>query len=654
MSTHKHIDVICAVAVVLSLLITCLFMNGQRLGISSVSPDMGYENRLFSQKRVHTVDILLEDWEGFLAACVNEEYAACTVVIDGERFANVGIRGKGNTSLTTVASMDSERYSFKLEFDHYDSTKSYYGLDKLSLNNLIQDNTMMKDFLTYRLMNQLGAAAPLCSYVQIRVNGEVWGLYLAVEAIEESFLLRNYGNDYGELYKPDSMGNGGRGIGKDFQMDWWKSEDAREELSGDTLRQMLEQQGISGDRLGITDWTDVTMEDLAEALSRLPGMDLGALQQAIMGGGGAPGGIRGSADVKLQYVDDDPESYANIFGNAKTDITQEDQQRLISALKRLSTGEAPEQTVDTEAVIRYFVAHTFVCNEDSYTGSMIHNYYLYEKDGILSMLPWDYNLAFGGFQSRDASAVINGSIYKPVSGGDLSDRPMLAWIFESEEYSRLYEQIYSELLQLPLEELVQDTAAMIAPYVQGDPTKFCTYQVFETAADTLERFIRLRKESVTQQLAGEQGSVDTGELNLSDRGTMGGGMTRPQGAGNQQTPEGITPPQGAGNRQPPDGMIPSQGGNGEPMPQFPEGMTRPQRGEGNMQFPDGMTPPQGEENRQPPEGMSRPQGNRWEASTGDNTAPNSTEQKQNGLPLLLLCLAVLTAGILIARCYRRR
>ena len=27
------------------------------------------------------------------------------------------------------------------------------------------------------------------------------------------------------------------------------------------------------------------------------------------------------------------------------------------------------------------VVHNFVLNFDSYTGSMIHNYYLYEKDG---------------------------------------------------------------------------------------------------------------------------------------------------------------------------------------------------------------------------------------------------------------------------------
>lgn len=67
-----------------------------------------------------------------------------------------------------------------------------------------------------------------------------------------------------------------------------------------------------------------------------------------------------------------------------------------------------------------------------YTGSMIHNYYLYEEDGQLSMIPWDYNLAFGGFQGgQDATSMVNYPIDTPVSGGTVDSRPMLAWILRA-------------------------------------------------------------------------------------------------------------------------------------------------------------------------------------------------------------------------------
>ena len=219
MSAHKNIDRICIIAIVICVALTAVLMNGSALGIGRTANAMGYEERLFDTDKVHTIDIVIDDWDEFLTTAQSEVYSDCSVIIDGEAYKNVGIRGKGNTSLSTVSSMDSERYSFKVEFDQYDKNKSYHGLDKLSLNNVIQDNTYMKDYLTYQMMNEFGASAPLCSFAYITVNGEDWGLYLAVEGVEDSFLQRNFGNDYGNLYKPDSMSfGGGRGNGKDFDI----------------------------------------------------------------------------------------------------------------------------------------------------------------------------------------------------------------------------------------------------------------------------------------------------------------------------------------------------------------------------------------------------------------------------------------------------
>ena len=470
MSTSKHIDVICLAGACLTLLLTMAFVCGEALGLQAADVEMGYESRLFDTSQVHTIDILMEDWDGFLETCQDKEYAQCSLVIDGETYGSAAIRAKGNNSLSSVSAYGNNRYSFKVEFDHYDSSKTYYGLDKLNLNNLIQDNTMMKDYLVYRLMGDFGVAAPLCSYVYLTVNGEDWGLYLAVEGVEEAFLRRNYGSSYGELYKPDSMNGGG-------------------------------------------------------------------------------GGRASNDDVKLQYVDNDPDSYSNIFNNAKTDVSQADQERLIASLKQLSQGADLEEILDTDAVLRYFVVHNFVCNFDSYTGSMVHNYYLYEEDGVLSMIPWDYNLAFGSFQEQmSATELVNFPIDTPVSSGDLESRPMVAWIFQDESYTRLYHQYFSQFLtdfvdSGVLEERIDAMAALLDPYVQLDPTKFCTYGEFQTAADTLKEFCSLRAQSVSGQLAGtipatsdgqaadSSALIDAAGLELSDLGAFGGGATENSGQG---------------------------------------------------------------------------------------------------------------------------
>lgn len=557
MSTSRNFDRVCLAALALAFLIAALALTASALGLTAAASGvtLGYETRLFDTSVVHTIDIVMDDWEGFIAGCEDEEYVLCDLVIDGEEQPGAAIRAKGNTSLSSVAAYGNDRYSFKVEFDHYDSSLSYYGLDKLNLNNIIQDNTYMKDYLCYQLMAAAGAPAPLCSYVWITVNGEDWGLYLAVEAVEESFLLRNYGTDYGELYKPDSteMG-GGRGNGGGFDMDDFQERMENGEFTapedmelpedmempedmqppdGMTLPEgeatQLPESGEGGmemQRPGGMRWQGgSTQEGTEDGAAELPdGAD-------AMPGGGMQGGMMGSDDVCLVYTDDEYESYSNIFNNAKTDVSSSDKDRLIAALKALGEGGDVSDCVDIESVISYFVAHNFVCNFDSYTGTMVHNYYLYEDEGILSMIPWDYNLAFGGFMSgSDAESLINWDIDEPVSGGTIESRPMLAWIFGSEEYTELYHEAFAEFIDTlftsgEFERLMEETIALISPYVERDPTKFCTYEEFTLGAETLTEFCLLRAESISYQLAGEDVTVDAGDLEISDMGGMStGGM----------------------------------------------------------------------------------------------------------------------------------
>ena len=531
MSAHKSIDKICAVIVAFTLILAVLFCCGEAFGIEAAAHTIGYENRLFDHSRVHSFDIVIDDWDAFLKTCENEEYSPCTVIIDGESHKNVGIRAKGNTSLSSVKNMNSSRYSFKIEFDQYDKTKSYHGLDKLCLNNIIQDNTYMKDYLAYTLMADFGVDAPLCSYANITVNGENWGLYLAVEAIEESFLTRNYGSNYGDLYKPDAMGfGGGRGNGKDFSMSEFmnKDEDAEEgeaEESKSSEEKQNTMPGFGGGQM--PNFGDGEMPDFGN----MEGFDASKMP----GGGGGMGGFgMGSDDVKLKYTDDEFSSYSNIFNNAKTTVTDADKTRLIASLKALLEQSDLENTVDVDEVIRYFVVHDFLVNGDSYTGQMIHNYYLYEKEGKFCMIPWDYNLAYGSFMGSNASSSVNSPIDTPVSNG-MSDRPMVSWIFDNEQYTAQYHQLFSEFLgSVNFEKMVTDTAALIDKYVEQDSTKFCTYDEFKKGVDAMKQFCTLRAESVQGQLDGtipstSQGQsadksalIDTGSLNISDMGTMGG------------------------------------------------------------------------------------------------------------------------------------
>ncbi len=551
-------------------LILALVLNGWKTGETTVE----YAS-LFETDRVHTLDIRLsaEEWAAFLETCTDKQYIACDVVIDGETVENVGLRAKGNSSMQRVTQAGNGRYSLKIEFDQYVDGQLYKGLDKLALNNLVNDDSGMKDFMAYRLMDEFGVAAPLCSYIWITVNGEDWGLFLAVEAIEDSFLQRNFGLDHGELYKPDS-----------FDDDDGDADDDREESSesssgwasgGMAMAGMMRASGEAAETEETTETPAAASAETAEAEETSSGeaseeaaassrsssrTSSSREMRASGGGGGMPGGMGGglsglgSEDLLLRYIDDDPASYPNIFGAEKTDVTKADRQRLIASLKQLSAGEDIPSVVDVDRVIRYFVVHGFVCNGDSYTGSMYHNYYLYEKDGRLSMIPWDYNEAYGGFGGgNNMDSTINEPMDDPVSSGTVEERPILAWIFADEEYQNEYHALYEEFLRQYIEggraeEMIRETAELIAPYMEKDPTAFCSYEEFLADVEWMSTYFALRGASLWAQLEGTipsteegqaadgSGLIDASALSSSG-GEMGGGMRSRSGSSGEASGE---------------------------------------------------------------------------------------------------------------------
>ena len=410
-------------------LVLLLGLAGKAGAILPAGENPGYVSRLFDGSRVHRVDIQVEDWEAFLASAPEEEYIPATVEIDGEAFRQVGLRAKGNNSLRLTAEYGLSRYSLKLEFDHY-TDGSYHGLDKLSLDASFQDNSYLKTWLAFDIMEFLGVPTPLRSFVWVTVNGQPWGLFLAVEEPEEAFARRNFGANHGQLYKPD-------------------------------------------------------YRSLAEE----------------------------NADVHLRYTTDEPEDYPGIFENAKLDPSPADRQRLVDSLKTLDSGQRLEEAVDVDEVLRYFVGQVFVMNWDSYLGHTGHNYLLYEEEGKLSMLPWDYNLAFGTYALgmtdpiTDPNVLLNYPILTPAPGEHMTKRPLYHQLMQVEEYFQQYQAYFRWFLAEYVENgelsaALWQAAELIAPYVKSDPTAFCSYEDHRLAVETLEEVCLLRAESARGQLEG--------------------------------------------------------------------------------------------------------------------------------------------------------
>lgn len=105
----------------------------------------------------------------------------------------------------------------------------------------------------------------------------------------------------------------------------------------------------------------------------------------------------------LAYTGEGMENYAEIANYAKVKGGEASMQRVVEALKSVEEGRDIDEHVDIESVMKYMALQTIVVNYDCMTGLNEQNYYLREADGKISLIPWDYNLAWGGYPEDDGN-----------------------------------------------------------------------------------------------------------------------------------------------------------------------------------------------------------------------------------------------------------
>ena len=112
---------------------------------------------------------------------------------------SIGVRLKGNYG--SFRTLD-QKSAFLLDFDRYVDKQELFGLEKLALNNMVQDASLIHERLSYRLFREGGVAAPRSAYATVYVNDDLYGLYSIVETIDGSSHLKAwFGDDDGSLYE---------------------------------------------------------------------------------------------------------------------------------------------------------------------------------------------------------------------------------------------------------------------------------------------------------------------------------------------------------------------------------------------------------------------------------------------------------------------
>ncbi|OPA81247.1 spore coat protein CotH [Paenibacillus selenitireducens] len=569
MKTRKISILLCICAILLTLGLTGCAWNSTSSPVSSTEVtedgsiaaknEQPLDEKVFPKDKVIDVKITVDpdDFQDMLDHASQEEFKEATVDYNGQILKNVGIRTKGNLSLSSVVNSDSDRYSFKLSFDEY-VNQTLNGISKINLNNNYSDASYMREFLSYELAEAMGLPTPKFSYVNVYVNDKLWGFYLAVEQIGDAYLERNFGNAYGALYKA----NGGTGS----ELNWLGN------------------------------------------LKSYTGLDLKS-------------------------------------ASSNNDV-------LLTMLDVLNNGSDYERVLDVDEALKYIALNAVAGNMDSYLSEKKHNYYLYENKGIFSVLPWDYNMSFGGFGG-------SGILIDEPTSGTLADRPLVAKLLQNTAYKEKYHHIVQNMLEgyLSKEQFatrIQQISDMISTYVKADPSAFYTYDEYEKGVTQVVSFNTTQTENIAKQLDGTKASSGDGSGSGSSgfggggggrggRGEMGGDMpamapnSNEVGVNGQAQQDANANPQNNGQTQQDANAIPQNNGQAQQ-----DGDANPQNNgqaqQGGMEPPDGFgggggQPPNGGPNGMGGGGPGGPQGQ------GTQQQGSATEAIATGVAIVILLLS---------------
>lgn len=528
MISNKYINAIIATFTAIALFFTTIiYVNSKNITdeASNSSSNFNYVETIFNKEQVTEIDLEIDEdnWNYLLDNAINEEYINANITVNGTKYNNVGIRAKGNSSLSMIASDDStDRYSFKVKFDEYVDGQTLDGLTKIALNNVMSDATYMKEYLSYDLLEKMGVPTPAFAFTNIKVNGKEWGLYFAVEVIEEEFIERNYGYLSGNLYKPE-----GNEIG------------VKDKNNEGIKPNMNDGDNMAPPNMG-NPQTGNNLDNFQSGENKIPpnmsdnqNIDTNGnenLQDKGFRGGMICGGMGASNGGNLVYTDDNKESYSDIFkNNVFKSTTETDEDKVIEMIKNLNAGTNLEEYLNVDEILRYFAVNTFLVNLDSYASNMKHNYYLYERDGLFEIIPWDYNLSFGGFNIGTASKAINFPIDSPVTDS-LENSPLIGKLLEVDKYKETYHKYLQETVDYvndgTYENTINQVNSLISDYVKNDATAFYTYEEYIASLPELIKFGEDRAKSISSQLDGSQPSTSYGNIettvNLTALGSQGG------------------------------------------------------------------------------------------------------------------------------------
>jgi spore coat protein CotH len=136
-----------------------------------------------------------KDWQSLKDHFLDNTYYPADFKWNGQVVRNIGIRSRGTGSRSGV------KPGLRLDFNRYTTDQSFLGLKSFILRNNTQDPSGMRERLSMELFRRMGLVAEREAHARLFINNAYVGLFTIVEALDKTFLTKNFNENDGHLYE---------------------------------------------------------------------------------------------------------------------------------------------------------------------------------------------------------------------------------------------------------------------------------------------------------------------------------------------------------------------------------------------------------------------------------------------------------------------
>jgi len=167
-----------------------------------------------NMKSIYGFDFGQKPAGGKGSVSVEPAYVEVQLNFNGKIWKNVGYRLKGNSSLSQAWGEGNYKLPFRLNFDKFEDTypairnQHFYGFKECSFSPGMKDQSLQREKITPDIFRMAGVPAAQTAFYRVYTdfgNGlKYCGVYTAVEIPEDNMVKNQFGEEKGNIYKPES------------------------------------------------------------------------------------------------------------------------------------------------------------------------------------------------------------------------------------------------------------------------------------------------------------------------------------------------------------------------------------------------------------------------------------------------------------------